>query len=282
MYVPGMRFFMDENLRELDGDDAFRPRAGMFIQAVPSTVPPRHYPSLGERLREVDFFYADVAVVEGWPEEPCLSMSAGLVEFLGPSHYVPRLRGSEVEEQIAQITHLSEGRFSVVAAQGVATDFALGNRPVNGVFGVVPSGTRAHVPVFVDPRSLAQQVKVVLHMPGPCPVPEFLRNVGVALPDGFSIRVAVGPTSLMLCDEVSVREGMVYVVAIATATAEECTRGASRGASAPSDRDGNPRDDEVRCGSKGVSGDWPRRVCARRASRRVFQGAEGRGLGVLS
>ena len=265
LHVSGMRFFLDADLRELDGDDSFRPRAGMFIQALPSTVPPRPYPSLQERLRDVAFFYADVEV-EGWPEEPCLSMSAGLVEFRGSSFYVPRLLGFELAEQVAQVTRQHEGRFSVVAARHMVADFALGNRPVNGVFGVVPSGTRARVPVFVDPRSLAQQVKVVLHLPGPLPVADFLRNVGVILPVGFPIRVSVDQTSSLLDGEVLIRAGSVYVVSVATQAVEACSDDDGDEASATADRDGNPRDDGVRHGSSGGLSDWSRRVCARRAS----------------
>ena len=53
LYRPGYKFFLGENLEELDHLDSFQPRAGMLIRALPSSLNPRPCIGLSERLGNV-------------------------------------------------------------------------------------------------------------------------------------------------------------------------------------------------------------------------------------
>ena len=60
LYRPGFRFYMGSELAALDDLDSFRPTAGVFIQALPPSLPARPCIPLDDRLQEVERYFCDI------------------------------------------------------------------------------------------------------------------------------------------------------------------------------------------------------------------------------
>ena len=175
-------------------------------------------------------------------------MSAGVVEFLGPTFYVETLRGGSADSQVALLTGLIEGTCELCPAHGHPPQFAIRNRPVNGLFGAVPRSESGRAAVFVDPRCLGLPVKVVLHEPGLVGVASFLHAAGVETPSVSDLEVVGSVRSRPFSRDIELLPGDVVVLTFRARAVEGTGRAACSPSQDGSGGNGAPREDDSRKG----------------------------------
>ena len=187
----GVQIFVGDRSAPLSEYDTVHVCPGLLIRAYPSTIlNPRRALSLSVRLTRAWEEFADLDV-EG-PVVPDYSLFVvGVLEPAELPRTFPMLEGTleDFGLGVSRFLNRPRERFRLLEPLVEAPALAILGIPVSRLFGVVPADCAQWIPVFVDPREVAQHLRLVLLPPVPLTVTDFLYYSHVRIPDGYEPRI---------------------------------------------------------------------------------------------
>ena len=174
---PAVLFFVGERLDPIREFERVDLAPGTLIRAFPPRVEPRRQESLRLKLQHAWDFFRD-ADVEGVPEPAFLPCRLSAADPSAPTI-----------DEIAQCVDRRPHTFFTVEPVVSFDEVTLLGFPLHHCVGVVATAFEFQVPVFVDPRDVAQHVRVVVLPPVEMSITQFLRLSHVDVPSGYCVRL---------------------------------------------------------------------------------------------
>ena len=197
---PGVRFWIGDSTAPVDPYDTLHVCPGLLIRVFPESIQnPRRPFSLSLRLQHMFDEFSDLAA-DGPPE---LDVSGFRIGLLQPAELPMILEVSEDNREeivltVARALHRPRESFQLLDTGYAMEPITLLGLPVSRVMAVLPPDISNYVPVFVDPRAVAQHVRIVLLPPVPLAVTDFLRTSHVLVPEGHK-PVLAGTSAVQSC-----------------------------------------------------------------------------------
>ena len=186
---PAVLFFVGDRLDPVREFERVDLAPGTLIRAFPPRFEPRRQESLQFKLQHALDFFRD-ADVEGIPEPPYPAIQVGVLQ---PAFQPCMLSAVDPSvptvDEIAQCVDRRPHTFFTVEPVVSFDEVTLLGSPLHHCIGVVASAFAFRVPVFVDPRDVAQHVRVVVLPPVEMSITQFLRLSHVDVPSGYCVRL---------------------------------------------------------------------------------------------
>ena len=186
-YRPGVQIFVGDRSDPLNEYDTVHLCPGLLIRTFPESIPnPRRALTLQTKLTRAWDEFNDLAV-GGSLDHDHSRFVIGVFEPAELPRALPTLEGSldELKCAVARFLHRPRALFQMIEPLIDSPSLAILGIPVSRLFGVVPVDCAQWIPIFVDPRAVAQHFRVVLLPPVPLTIADFLRYSHVRVPSGF-------------------------------------------------------------------------------------------------
>ena len=190
-YKPGIQIFVGDRSDPLTDFDTVHLCWGLLVRAFSGSIPnPRRALTLQAKLtRAWDEFY-DLDV-DGSLDPDYSRFVVGVLEPAELPRAFPTLEGdlNEIKSAVARFLHRPIASFQLLEPLIDAPALAILGTPVSRLFGVVPDDCAGWIPVFVDPKEVAQHVRIILLPPVPLTMSDFLRYAHVRIPERYEPRL---------------------------------------------------------------------------------------------
>ena len=190
-WIPGSAVYVGEQRRPLDEDQRIAVQPGCLITIVaPGSAFPvmrlldAMLPSPEGRFRDLDRL--------GFPPDVFLPYQYCLLQPLHGPVFVPFLyMGPPADFDAVMCSHASAGWGSVALHRPrlEVLDLQVRQRSVGALFAAFPSQLRTRAAVFIDARDICRPVQVYASFTGTMHITEFLRSVGLEVPDPLDLIV---------------------------------------------------------------------------------------------
>ena len=182
-YREDVHFYIGDRHAPFEEFDTLRACPGLLIRVFPVSVEnPRRPLPLELRLQHAWDEFADIEV-DG---PPTPDYSHFTLCILAPAEF-PRMFATlegilpECELAVAYHMHRPQASFRLIAPTAGGAEVSIQGVPASRIFGLLPPDTAQLISIFVDPRALAQHIRVVLLPPVPLTASDLLRYSDVHL-----------------------------------------------------------------------------------------------------
>ena len=185
-YRAGILFYVGDRYAPLGEFTPLNAVPGVLIRAFPPGVEPRRQETMEQKLLNAWNCFRDVDI-EGPPEvhEPLPQVCALALAELPVSVQAAGPRGALSSSQAAEVVASTPEDAVVIYPQNQSGDVALNGFPMTSVVGVLPRPPMSNIIVFVDPRRVAQHVRIAAFPPVAVTAREFLLRANVCVPAAY-------------------------------------------------------------------------------------------------